>query len=144
RPRTHTRDHAVDPLPIPTPRSGECRAGEGESTLVEDDASSTFRPSGRNDRRAFAGASAPGYQCPVNLRLKGKQDRQQNGHDKSPKKSKTRRKIKSTIKIKSRTSCTRQRNAGRPALRRDLAPTPALALSSRFVDLEGVRERPGG
>ena len=33
------------------------------------------------------------------------------------------------IKIKSRTSCTRQRNAGRPALRRDLTPTPALALS---------------
>jgi len=38
--------------------------------------------------------------------LKGKQDRQQNGHDKSPKKSKIRRKIttrkriKSTIKIK--------------------------------------------
>ena len=30
-------------------------------------------------------------------------------------------------RIKSRTSCTRQRNAGRPALRRDLAPTPALS-----------------
>src|SRR5208337_338999 len=74
---------------------------------------------------------------PVNLRLKGKQDRQQNGHDKSPKKSKIRRKIttskriKSTIKIKSRTSCTRQRNAGRPALRRDLAPTPTPALALR-------------
>src|SRR5208337_1189968 len=67
---------------------------------------------------------------PVNLRLKGKQDRQQKGHDKSPKKSKIRRKnttrkrIKSTIKIRSRTSCTRHRNAGRPALHRDLAPTP--------------------
>ena len=35
-------DHAVDPLPIPTPRPGECHAGEGESTLVEDDASPTF------------------------------------------------------------------------------------------------------
>ena len=71
-----------------------------------------------------------GNYCPVNFRLKGKQDRQQNGHDKSPKKSKMRRKIttrkriKSTIRIKSRTSCTRQRNAGRPALRGDLAPTP--------------------
>src|SRR5208337_4002852 len=72
---------------------------------------------------------------PVNLRLKGKQDRQQKGHDKSPKKSKIRRKIttrkriKSTIKIRSRTSCTRHRNAGRPALHRDLAPTPTPALS---------------
>ena len=57
-------------------------------------------------------------------------------HDKSSKKSEikrkitTRKRIKSTIKMKSRTSCTRQRNAGRPALPRDLAPTPALALSS--------------
>src|SRR5208337_2641099 len=31
--------------------------------------------------------------CPVKLRLKGKQDRRQNAHDKSPKKSKIRRKI---------------------------------------------------
>jgi len=50
--------------------------------------------------------------------LKGKQDRRQNGHDKSPKKSKIRRKIttrkriKSTIKIKSRTSYPRPKNAG--------------------------------
>src|SRR5208337_3781305 len=66
---------------------------------------------------------------PVNLRLKGKQDRQQKGHDKSPKKSKIRRKITTKKRIKSRTSCTRHRNAGRPALHRDLAPTPAPALS---------------
>src|SRR5208337_1855581 len=87
-------------------------------------------------RPITAKPSLPEAYCPVNLRLKGKQDRRQHGHDKSPKKSKirkkitTRKRIKSTIKIKSRTSCTRQRNAGRPALRRDLAPTPALALSS--------------
>src|SRR5208283_2534582 len=60
----------------------------------------------------------------------------------SPKKSKIRRKItirkriKSTIKMKSRTSCTRPKNAGRPALPRAPAPTPALALSSRFAHFE--------
>jgi len=57
-------------------------------------------------------------QSPVNLRLKGKQDRRQKGHDTSPKKSKIRRKIttrkriKSRSEIKSRTSCTRPKNAG--------------------------------
>jgi hypothetical protein len=55
-------------------------------------------------------------------------------HGKSPKKGKIRRKItigkriKSTIKIKSRTSCNRPKNAGRPALRR-APPSPALALN---------------
>ncbi len=38
-----------------------------------------------------------------------------------------RKRIKSTIKMKSRTPCTRPKNAGRPALPR--APAPALALS---------------
>src|SRR5271157_1510717 len=88
-----------------------------------------------NPMRCAGNPQHPQPTLPSTLRLKGKQDRQRNGHDKSPKKSKIRRKIttrkriKSTIKIKSRTSCTRQRKAGRPALRRDLAPTPALALS---------------
>jgi hypothetical protein len=72
-------------------------------------------------------------QSHVNLKLKGKQDRRPRGHDKSPKKSKIRRKITtrkritSMIKMKSRTSSTRPKNAGRPALPR--APAPALTLS---------------
>jgi len=61
--------------------------------------------------------------------LKGKQDRRQNGHDKSPKKSKIRRKIttrkriKSKIKIKSLTSCTlaQRRNSTREYHKGDAA-----------------------
>ena len=73
--------------------------------------------------------------CRVNLRLKGQEDRRQTGHGKSPKKRKIKRKItirkriKSTMKIKSQTLCTRLRNAGRPALPRVPALAPALALS---------------
>jgi len=82
--------------------------------------------------------------CSVNLRLKVRQDRRQNGQEKSPKKRKIKRRItirkriKSTMKIKSPTSCTRPKGEGpdarrsprrRGEFRPALPPTPSLALA---------------